>query len=115
MGKSRQTSIAQRESEWRNHVARQASSGQTIVAFCRSEAISEGCFYSWRKRLQTEANSGALTPSATPAPFIDLGMVKNADANMAMLCPDRAKQPAPSGIEVRIDLGGGIVLTIARH
>ena len=31
--------------EWRDRLTRQQSSGQSIVAFCRNEGITEGQFY----------------------------------------------------------------------
>ena len=114
VSKSSNTNIAERESKWRNHLARYASSGQTVAAFCRSEALSEGGFYFWRKRLQTQGNSSALAPPLTPAPFLDLGVVKSSEANLTMPRMGAIQKPTPTGIEVRIDLGG-VVLTITRH
>ncbi|CAN5896873.1 hypothetical protein BH11PSE12_BH11PSE12_33240 [soil metagenome] len=118
MGKSISTNIVQRESEWRNYLARFAGSGQTITAFCRSESLSEGSFYFWRKRLQTHASSSTTAPSTATAPFIDLGLVDDTKARRvtAQIAETTPSQNVPvAGITMRIDLGGGIVLTIARH
>lgn len=115
MGGSVPKNIAQRESEWRHHLARHAASGQSIAAFCRSEAISEGSFYFWRTRLQVKPTKDASTPPLPAStPFIDLGIVTKPNASM-LTHADRMPTATPSGVEVRIDLGGGIVLTIARH
>lgn len=107
---------AKKEQIWRDHFARQVVSGKSVAAFCRSEGLSEGGFYSWRNRLRAAGgDTVAVTKQTASAPFIDLGIVKN---------PIKDEQPrhavpnprsAASGIEMRIDLGGGIVLTIMRH
>ena len=111
MGKSRSTNTAQREGQWRDHLARQATSGQSIAAFCRAQALSEGNFYAWRTRLQSNASKG-LTSTA---PFIDLGIVKSASGHPAAPRPEKTQNASVARIEVRIDLGEGMVLTIARY
>lgn len=61
---------AQRESAWRDCLARFASSGKTAEAFCRDEAVSTATFYGWRARLR--ARDGEPEPaSSAAAPFID--------------------------------------------
>ncbi|MDB5907567.1 MAG: hypothetical protein JWP34_1681 [Massilia sp.] len=60
---------------------------------------------------------GAAELPAAPrgATFIDLGAVTSA---IAAAAPGHSLAPAPlavSGIDIRIDLGGGVVLTIARR
>ena len=111
MGKSRSTNTAQREREWRHHLAHHATSGQSIAAFCRAQALSEGNFYAWRTRLQGNAGKG-LTSTA---PFVDLGIVKSAGGHPEAPRPERMQNASVARIEVRIDLGDGMVLTIARH
>jgi len=46
---------AQRELQWRDRLARQVASRQSITAFCRSEGIAEGTFYGWRARLRARS------------------------------------------------------------
>ena len=36
---------------WRERIAQQATSGQSIRAYCRDHRLSEHSFYLWRKRL----------------------------------------------------------------
>jgi putative transposase len=101
-----------KEATWRNHLARHASSGKSIAAFCRDEAISAGNFHAWRTKLTNGANEHAARP-APQATFIDLGAVNSAVGSRAT---EHALAPlAMSGIDIRIDLGGGVVLTIARR
>ena len=117
MGNTVSTTVAaQRQSQWRNHLARQAKSGLSVAAFCRAESLSEGNFYAWRTRLAATGSNSALTPPpATPAAFIDLGVVNSIDTNHATRLAEPVRRTNAASVEVRIDLGGGMVLTIARH
>jgi hypothetical protein len=102
-----------KDATWRNHLARHAASGKSIAAFCRDEAISAGNFYSWRSKLRDGAPEFSVAPRG--ATFIDLGAVSSAIVGET---PEHVLAPAPlalSGIEIRIDLGGGVVLTIVRR
>jgi hypothetical protein len=115
---SKQSSVgtrAQRESAWRDRLARFASSGQTVEAFCRNEAVSAATFYGWRTRLRANDSGDVPRPAVAPASFIDLGTVPGKRVREAAPIHDRSMSTASTGIEVRIDLGGGIVLTLARH
>ena len=100
--------IAQRESAWRDRLSRHAGSGKTVAAFCRDEAISTATFYGWRARLRVR--DGAPGPATVP--FIDLGtMPVGPGIGGAASCATATT----TGIEVRIELGGGVTLTIARR
>lgn len=93
---------------WRALLTRFASSGQTVKAFCRSEAISPASFYRWRSLLDQVAGAGtvpvasALAPA--PAGFVDLGP----------LLPPSSPSASPS-FELHLDLGGGLTLHLVRH
>lgn len=118
MGNSASTTVTeQRQSQWRNHLARQAKSGQSVAAFCRAESISKGSFYAWRARLAAIGSNLALiaAPPATPAAFIDLGVVNSTDTSSGTPRADPVRRAYAANVEVRIEFGGGIVLTIARH
>jgi hypothetical protein len=108
---------AQRESTWRDRFARHAASGQSVEAFCRSEAVSVATFYHWRTRLRSRNSEPAMTrqPVSAPSPFIDLGSVKRPIACAAVPGNEDTSHHTPARLEVRIDLGAGVVLTIARH
>ena len=45
-------SQAVKEATWRERLARHASSGKSIAAFCREEDISQANFYAWRTKLR---------------------------------------------------------------
>jgi len=88
---------------WRELFARQAGSGLSVPAFCREECINANVFRRWRSILRNADRGDLSTRRTTPsaalvAPFIDLGDLRSGD----------------SRFEVRLELGAGIVLSIAR-
>lgn len=94
---------AQREAQWRDCIARQKASGQTVAVFCREESISQATFYLWRKRLGVQSKPPKHHACPTVAkPFIDLGEMVH-------------DKPTSSGWDIRLDLGGGLTLSIARR
>lgn len=87
---------ARRDAEsWRALLASQADSGLTVAAFCARERLSAASFYQWRSRLgRTEAPAAAVVARDA---FVDLGALSSGGR-----------------FELRIDLGGGLVLRLAR-
>jgi len=81
---------------WRELFARQAGSGLSVPAFCREECINANVFRRWRSVLRNADRGEPLTRRT--APFIDLGDL----------------QRGGSRFEVRLELGAGVVLSIAR-
>ena len=96
---------SRKEVEWGQRLARFAASDQQIGAFCQAESVSEATFYRWRKRL---AEAGGAAPAAG---FIDVGVMPPAPAVPSMTqC-----ESASAMLEVRLDLGHGLVLQIVRR
>lgn len=67
----------QRRELWRQRIAQQETSGQSIRAYCRGRGLAEHAFYGWRQRLrkQTTPVRFALVETklaSTPAPPIEL-------------------------------------------
>jgi hypothetical protein len=91
--------------QWRARLDRFAKDRQTVVAFCAAERVSVPAFYYWRKRLGSEG----LPATHATVGFIDAGAVR----------PDGAAAVAAAapvhGLEVRLDLGGGLLLHIVRR
>lgn len=87
---------------WRGILGRFEESGLTARAFCARERISRQSFYGWRSRLGGESDQALVAKAAqltNPANgFIDLGDLRSGG----------------SRLEVRLDLGAGVVLRIAR-
>jgi transposase-like protein len=68
-----------RREYWRQRIAQQKASGQTVRAFCEAHQLCEQSFYTWRKQLAVSANekpvSFALvetTRSPAPAQMLEL-------------------------------------------
>ncbi len=93
--------IKRSEATWREIFARHVSSGLSVLEFCRAEKINPGVFRRWRSVLNdgVRGEQGKARPKAkVVAPFIDIGAVGAGASRM----------------EVRLELGGGVILTIAR-
>lgn len=88
---------------WPGMLARFEESGLTAVAFCEREGISSKSFYRWRLRLRGSASRGAAGKDASvtsaAAGFIDLGALRGNS----------------SRLELRLDLGAGMLLHLVRE
>jgi transposase-like protein len=88
--------------DWRSLLTRFDGSGLGVEAFCRREAISAASFYRWR-RLFGEGGSGCGDEPREPAPaFLDLGTLTSAGSSRPR-------------IDLRLDLGDGLVLHLVRN
>jgi transposase-like protein len=98
----RQTTLAnQRATQWRERITQQAKSGQSIAAWCREHGIAVQTFYWWKSRLHPSKKAPAASLStAGTAPFIDLGTL--------------GSEPC-AGLQIRLDLGNGMTLSITRR
>jgi hypothetical protein len=59
----------ERRELWRQRIAQQASSGQTVRVFCAEHKLSEHSFYWWRRQLGSSTEKPirfALVETATP-------------------------------------------------
>jgi hypothetical protein len=99
---------------WREVMLRFGGAGTTVSAFCAREGLSTSSFYRWRERLNAVGDDalgtapcrGRRSELVVPpgaAGFIDLG---------PLAAPTR---DAAAGLELRLDLGGGVVLQIVRR
>src|SRR6185437_15278989 len=99
-----QRTIQRSVQTWRKLVARQERSGLSAQAFCRQERLNAWTFYGWRSRLRKRAAVAedrvvvASEQNRDPAGFIDLGALSGVSARC----------------EIRLDLGGGVVLQVVR-
>lgn len=100
-----QTTKRRSAEAWRDMVARFAQSGLTEAAFCESEGISAKLFHRWRtKRVRATSRAVVEKPtrvapsSASTCGFVDLGSLKDSG----------------SKLEMRLDLGGGVLLHVVR-
>jgi hypothetical protein len=95
------------ESACREIVTRQVHSGLAVRAFCEREGIEAARVYGWRSRLREDTQErGEPRRPASPArterssgEFIDLGALGSGRTRF----------------EVRLDLGGGVLLHLVRN
>jgi hypothetical protein len=96
-------------SGWREVMRRFDASASSVQAFCSREGLSTASFYRWRERLQSEGG-GSAKPLALPwspalarkseaGSFVDLGSLLGASG----------------ALELKLDLGGGVVLSLWRR
>ena len=91
--------IRRNAENWKTLLARQLASGLSVAAFCARERLNTASFYQWRSRLDRELLGAPPAASARAAggAFVDLGALDGS-----------------SRFELRIELGGGLVLQLVR-
>jgi len=90
-------------STWGEIVTRQRQSGLSVQEFCDREGITAASFYVWRSRLHRNtvaagSDTSSSASNVAAGEFIDLG----------------ALDSRRSRFEVRLDLGGGVLLHLVR-
>jgi transposase-like protein len=87
--------------DWRAALERFEESGLSVREFCESEGLGAASFYRWRTRLSSRApRTSAVNAARTSAAsgFVELGTL-----------------PAQgTRFEVRLELGGGVLLHLVR-
>ena len=97
------------ESAWRELFKRFDGAGLTVEAFCKGEGLSRSSFNRWRSRLSTQPGVATTAVMREPghqkitSSFVDLGLL------------GAASTEAAAGLELRLDLGGGLSLTLVRR
>ena len=118
MGRAK-TAVEQDEqrAQWIARFSRFEKDGRTVAAFCAAEGVSSWSFYTWRQRLAAvngvERPKRALVRGAAPAAsaggFIDAGVARMVGAQRP------AELSSAAGVEVQIELGGGVLLRVVRR
>ena len=90
-------------SAWRAALGRFTHSDMTVGAFCKRERVCPSSFYRWRSILGSSESEPApvdqaVTAAKRPAAFVDLGPLG----------------AGGSRLEVCVDLGGGLTLSVVR-
>lgn len=95
------------ENAWREVLRRFAQGDESVSAFCQREGLSTNTFHRWRARLA----------GASDAPRVGASPVKAGDASqprfveLGALC---APPTAAGRLELKLDLGAGVVLHVVR-
>lgn len=99
------------EIRWHSLLTQYAASDLSVRAFCQREAISPSSFYAWRTRL-------ALRDATSSNAFIDGGFLNLSvtdQSNHPLAAPPA--QPSHAVMptfELKLDLGGGLLLHLVR-
>ncbi|MBN6741580.1 hypothetical protein JKG47_13725 [Acidithiobacillus sp. MC6.1] len=104
--------------QWRALLDAQATSGLSVGTFCRKVSVCMASFYRWQGVLQNDGDpvrSAAVTdqvpvamaPRRTPD-FVDMGALED------LAAPVPRDDAASPRVELRLDLGGGLVLHLVR-
>jgi hypothetical protein len=68
--------------EWRQIIDGQQSSGLTVAAYCLDRGITQGSFYTWKRRLRSPAK-----PNRLPKPaFVEMTPPKMGTAGPIEIC-----------------------------
>ena len=95
------------KTQWRNDtercsvLARFATSGLSVKAFCRREAISAASFYRWQGVLGGSVARRVELGKPSPRSFIDAGTLHSV-------------VPRSARLEFKLELGEGLVLHLVR-
>lgn len=98
-------------SSWREVMRRFDAAGMSVQAFCAGERLSTTSFYRWRERLEHGDHEVAAATRQGTAPaararsavgFVELGSLLAAGGGGGAL-------------ELKLDLGGGVLLQLSRR
>ena len=113
MGRATKAVGRRRDSQFQQQQQRFETSGKTAVAFCKDEGVALSTFYQRRARVKKQGQTRETGMAKRTATFIDAGALVVAPAVRAMAHSSSARE-CDARVEVRIDLGGGVVLQVSR-
>ena len=87
--------------EWQTLFAQFETSGLSVAAFCRRHAICASSFHRWRAKLAGMLPVPPAAAASNPSAFVDLG-------------PLMSKPSSDGRLELRLELGAGLTLTLVR-
>ncbi len=107
--KAKQTRRHLSEPAWRALIERFDGAALTVEAFCEREGVCRSSFGRWRSRLRatpkpaTQVRARPSAADAAQGSFVDLGLLGTTGPVQ------------PAGLDLCIELGGGIVLHLVRR
>lgn len=96
------------EQAWREMIERQRASGMSILAFCEREGVSRSSFGRWRALLAKRTSD--MVAERTVDERAAVAVPRSGFVDAGMLRMGGVSEP----VEMRLELGGGIVVTIRR-
>lgn len=92
---------------WREVFGRFDGSGESVVRFCKREGLNTSSFHRWRRRLATTSTASTSQDGRDP-------VRQSAAANFIEMGSMSARTERASRLEIRLELGGGVVLHLVR-
>jgi hypothetical protein len=75
----------ERRQFWQMVIETWQDSGMSVSKFCKAEGLSEGTFYSWRKRLSGRHSQRNKQTDSSSSAFIEVVMPKSDHAALELL------------------------------
>ena len=101
--------------QWSQLISGHRGSGLSVTGYCEREGISVASFHRWRPLLgeapRESVGKAARRPKATVAKdFVDLGVM----SRLPVAGDGKAARDSGERVELRLEFGGGLVLTLSR-
>jgi len=106
--------LSPRQQQWHDEQKQFEASGLTARKFCELNQLNPSTFYKRRERLVELSVDNVVAAGQKVATFIDAGSIDSAVKSRGRE-PELIDAQAPPTLELRIDLGAGITLTLTRH
>ena len=106
--------LSPRQQQWRDEQERFEASGLTARKFCELHRLNASTFYKRRERLAELSADNVAAAGQHASMFIDAGSI-DSSVKPSARAPELVDSQAPPILELRIDLGAGIILTLTRH
>ena len=106
--------LSPRQQQWHDEQKQFEASGLTARKFCQLHQLNPSTFYKRRERLAELSTDNVIAPSQKVVTFIDAGSIESTEKPSARALELVDSQASPT-LELRIDLGAGITLTLTRH
>ncbi len=106
--------LSPRQQQWHDEQKQFEASGLTARKFCELNQLNPSTFYKRRERLVELSVDNVVAAGQKVATFIDAGSIDAAVKSRGR-APELVDSQAPPTLELRIDLGAGIILTLTRH
>ena len=85
MSSKQAKSNKERRQFWQMVIETWQDSGLSVSKFCKAEGLSEGAFYSWRKRLSGRHAEQNKQANSSPSAFIEVAMPKSDPAALELV------------------------------
>lgn len=105
--------LSLRQQQWHDEQEQFEASGLTARKFCELHRLNASTFYKRRERL-AELNADNVAAGRYASMFIDAGSI-DSSVKPSARAPELVDSHASPILELRIDLGAGITLTLTRH